>query len=135
MKSTQDHRPLKICMVSSEVVPYAKTGGLADVVGALAIEFAKVGHDVCVILPCYRQIESLADQMTDFCELLVPTGHGQIETRIQELGGAPTRVMGPGRLRVFVVRHDPYFARTGLYQEAGLIIRTISTGSCFSVER
>ena len=28
--------------------------------------------------------------------------------------------MGPGRLRVFVVRHDPYFARTGLYQEAGL---------------
>ena len=63
MKSTQDHRPLKICMVSSEVVPYAKTGGLADVVGALAIEFAKLGHDVCVILPCYRQVESLGYQM------------------------------------------------------------------------
>ena len=30
------------------------------------------------------------------------------------------RVMGSGRLRVFVVRHDPYFFRTGLYQEAGL---------------
>ncbi len=54
MKSTETGRPLKICMVSSEVVPYAKTGGLADVVGALAVEFAKLGHDVVVILPSYR---------------------------------------------------------------------------------
>lgn len=120
MKSTQDHRPLKICMVSSEVVPYAKTGGLADVVGALAIEFAKLGHDVCVILPCYRQVEERGYQMTDYARLSVPTGHGLIETRIHELAGSSTRVMGPGRLRVFVIRHDPYFFRTGLYQEAGL---------------
>ena len=107
-------------MVSSEVVPYAKTGGLADVVGALAVEFAKLGHDVCVILPCYRQVESLGYQMTDYVRLSVPTGHDLIETRIQEIVDLPSRVMEAGRLRVFVVRHDPYFARPGLYQEAGL---------------
>ncbi|MBI4000203.1 MAG: glycogen synthase GlgA [Nitrospira defluvii] len=120
MKSTQDHRPLKICMVSSEVVPYAKTGGLADVVGALAIEFAQLGHEVCVILPCYRQVESRGYQMTNYALLSVPTGYGLIETQIQEIAGPPSRVTGPGRLRVFVVRHDQYFARPGLYQEAGL---------------
>ncbi len=120
MKPTQAKRPLKICMVASEVVPYAKTGGLADVVGALAIEFAKLGHDVCVILPCYRQIEARGYQMTDYARLSVPTGEGSVEARIHELTGSSTGVTGPGRLRVFVVRHDPYFSRTGLYQEAGL---------------
>ncbi len=107
-------------MVSSEVVPYAKTGGLADVVGALAIEFAKLGHEVCVILPCYRQVEALGYQMTNYAWLSVPTGHGLIETRIQEIVDPNSRNLVLGHLRVFVVRHDPYFARPGLYQEAGL---------------
>ncbi|MDP9132300.1 MAG: glycogen synthase, partial [Nitrospirota bacterium] len=107
-------------MVSSEVVPYAKTGGLADVAGALAIEFAKLGHEVCVLLPCYRQVESLGYQMTDYVRLSVPTSHGSIETRIQEIVNPNSRNLGMGRLRVFVVRHDQYFDRPGLYQEAGL---------------
>jgi len=36
--------PLNLLMVSSEAVPYAKTGGLADVTGALPLELAKLGH-------------------------------------------------------------------------------------------
>jgi len=119
MKSTQDHRQLKILMVSSEVVPYAKTGGLADVVGALAIEFAKLGHDVCLLFPCYRQVKSLGYQMTDYVRLSVPTIHGLVEADIQEIDAPSSRVMGPGRLRVFVVLHDQSFDRPGLYQEAG----------------
>lgn len=115
----QAPRPLKICMVSSEVVPYAKTGGLADVVGALAIEFATLGHDVIVLLPCYRQVKSLGFQMTDYVRLSVPTSHGLVEGDIQELAVSSSRVMESGRLRVFVVRHDPSFDRPGLYQEAG----------------
>lgn len=107
-------------MVSSEVVPYAKTGGLADVVGALAIEFAKLGQDVCVVLPRYTQVDSPAYQMTDYARLSVPTGHGMIETRVHEIVGPSAQVTSPGRLRVFVVRHDPFFARPALYQEAGL---------------
>ncbi len=119
MNADQDHRSLNICMVSSEVVPYAKTGGLADVVGALAIEFAKSGHDVRVLLPCYREVLSRAYEMTDYARLSVPTSHGLIEARIQEIA-PPSQPMGRGRLRVFVIRHDQYFDRPGLYQEAGV---------------
>lgn len=119
MKSTPDQRLLKICMVSSEVVPFAKTGGLADVVGALAVEFARLGHDVCVILPLYQQVAHSC-QVTDYARLSVPTAHGLIDASIQEIIGPHSGVMGAGRLRVLAVRHDPFFFRPGLYQEAGL---------------
>ena len=118
MKSTPD-RPLKICMVASEVVPLAKTGGLADVVGALALEFAKLGHDVCVILPAYRQVDALGYRMTEVARLSVPAWQGVIDARVQEILAPPLQVKGPGRLRVLAIRHDPFFARPGLYQEAG----------------
>lgn len=119
MNSTPDQAPLKICMVASEVVPLAKTGGLADVVGALAVAFAKLGHDVCVMLPAYRQVDELGYQMTEGVRLSVPTRQGLLDARVQEVFAPPLEVKDPGRLRVFVVRHDPYFSRSGLYQEAG----------------
>jgi starch synthase len=46
--------PLNLLLVASEAVPYAKTGGLADVAGALPLELAKLGHDVILLLPHYR---------------------------------------------------------------------------------
>jgi starch synthase len=48
--------PLKICLVSSEVAPLAKTGGLADVVAALGAELARRGHEVRVFMPLYRRL-------------------------------------------------------------------------------
>ena len=106
-------------MVSSEVVPFAKTGGLADVVGALATEFARLGHDVCVLLPAYRQVDGLGHQVVDYARLAVPTAQGLVEARIQERTGPHSHVTGSGRLRVLTVRHDAFFSRSGLYQEAG----------------
>ncbi len=106
-------------MVSSEVVPFAKTGGLADVVGALATEFARLGHDVCVLLPAYRQVDALGYRMIDYARLAVPTAQGLVEVRIQELAGPHSHATGSGRLRVLTVRHDAFFSRSGLYQEAG----------------
>ncbi len=47
----------KILMVTSEVVPFAKAGGLGDMVGALASELALQGHDVRVVLPRYYSID------------------------------------------------------------------------------
>ncbi len=47
---------MKICLASSEVAPFAKTGGLADVTAALARFLARHGHDVCVFLPLYRRV-------------------------------------------------------------------------------
>ena len=44
----------RILMVSSEAAPYAKTGGLADVVGALPYALQQLGHEVAVLIPRYR---------------------------------------------------------------------------------
>ncbi len=49
-------KPLKILFAASEVVPFAKTGGLADVAGALPKALRDMGHDVRVIMPRYSCI-------------------------------------------------------------------------------
>ena len=48
--------PLKLCILSSEIVPYAKTGGLADVAGALLQELKLLGHDVRAFMPLYASV-------------------------------------------------------------------------------
>ena len=47
---------LKICILSSEIMPFAKTGGLADVVGALVREFAGSGHEIRAFMPLYASV-------------------------------------------------------------------------------
>ena len=48
---------IKVLFVSSEVSPFAKVGGLADVVGALPVELNKQDVDARVIMPLYRKIK------------------------------------------------------------------------------
>jgi len=50
-------RKLKVLLVSAEVAPFAKVGGLADVAGALPKALKALGHDVRVAMPCYKMIE------------------------------------------------------------------------------
>ncbi|MGQ9487643.1 MAG: glycogen synthase GlgA [Armatimonadota bacterium] len=50
-------RSLKVLIVSAEVAPLAKVGGLADVAGALPKALRAMGHDVRIAMPCYRMIE------------------------------------------------------------------------------
>lgn len=47
---------MKIAICASEVVPFAKTGGLADVTGALPLALEALGHEVIIIMPGYKQI-------------------------------------------------------------------------------
>jgi len=51
---------MEIVFAASECTPWAKTGGLADVVSALPKTLAKMGHRVCVFLPYYRQVAKMA---------------------------------------------------------------------------
>ncbi|MEI7543126.1 MAG: glycogen synthase GlgA [bacterium] len=56
LSKAQKQRKLKILIAASEVVPFAKTGGLADVTGALPKALRELGHDVRVVMPLYRKI-------------------------------------------------------------------------------
>jgi starch synthase len=49
--------PLRICFIASEVTPLAKTGGLADVAGALAKYLHAAGHDIRLFMPLYGQVD------------------------------------------------------------------------------
>ena len=57
---------MKILYVASEVVPYAKSGGLADVAGALPKELLRLGHDVSIVMPKYREIKQDLEYVMDF---------------------------------------------------------------------
>jgi starch synthase len=49
--------PLNVCLISSEVTPLSKTGGLADVSGSLAKYLQGTGHEVRVFTPFYTQVD------------------------------------------------------------------------------
>jgi starch synthase len=49
---------LKLCILSSEILPYAKTGGLADVAGALIQNLRMLGHDVHAFMPLYSAVRA-----------------------------------------------------------------------------
>ncbi len=59
------NKNLKILFASSEVAPFAKTGGLADVSGSLPKALAAMNHDVRIVLPKYKQINE-GEYLTDF---------------------------------------------------------------------
>lgn len=54
---------MNIVIASPEVVPYAKTGGLGDVVGALPECFSQEGHEVKLFLPRYSSVDRFSDEM------------------------------------------------------------------------
>ena len=59
---------MKILYATSEAVPFIKTGGLADVAGALPPTLAEEGAEVAVILPLYQKVkEKVGDQLNFVC--------------------------------------------------------------------
>ncbi|MDR2542406.1 MAG: glycogen synthase [Treponema sp.] len=104
---------MKILMVSSEAVPWAKTGGLADVVSALSIALAKLGHDVRIVIPRYYSIDK--DNLKQIPgEMGTPMGNG-----IEEWSAVYTTNM-PGTtkknpVKVYFIDHEIFFGRDGIY--------------------
>jgi starch synthase len=96
-----------IAFVASECVPYSKTGGLADVVGALPRALAAAGHEVKVYLPRYRQTK-LTDAKTLIPSLTIPFDDHYRFCSISD-GGTHNGV------RFYFVEYPYYFDRDGLY--------------------
>jgi starch synthase len=105
---------MRILHVASEVAPYSKTGGLADVLGALPRALADLGHEVAVVTPRYRSIDperfGLARRLRG---LAVPLGGDTVGVGVYE-GQSPSTP----RVRVYLIDHPPSFDRDGIYGDA-----------------
>jgi starch synthase len=73
--------PLDVLMVTSEARPFAKTGGLADVCGALPLALARLGHRVTIVLPRYRGTDV---DVTGAMRVDVPLGMNHYPVRFIE---------------------------------------------------
>ncbi len=103
---------MNIVFLASECVPYAKTGGLADVVGALPQALQRLGHEVIVVMPKYADINTARYPLRPFLAPMgVWMGNAQewcaVHTASNE--GVP----------VYFIEFDRYFGRPGLYHDAG----------------
>jgi starch synthase len=79
------HNKLKVLFLSSEAVPFAKTGGLADVAGALPAALNRLGMDVRLVLPFYRIArEANLQTQVRLRNLEVPFGNGFLMTDVLE---------------------------------------------------
>ncbi len=98
---------MNIVFAASEGVPFSKTGGLADVVGALPRALAALGHQVSVYLPRYRQTK-LTEPATVVRSVTVPFDD-QYRFASVVSGGSQNGV------RFYFVEYPSYFDREALY--------------------
>jgi starch synthase len=103
--------PLKIAFIGSEGVPFVKSGGLADVVGALPKYLAARGHEVIVILPKYATIDAGRFGIEPF---LQPLGVWMGEAEEWCAVHATTHA----GVWFFFIECDKYFGRPGIYHDA-----------------
>lgn len=100
--------PLKILTLSAEVAPFAKTGGLGDVAGALPKALAAMGHDVRVAMPAYRAQEQAGLPAVPG-GISVPMGGGPLPAGILR-----TRLPG-SEVRLDLVAERSLFDRPNIY--------------------
>lgn len=98
---------MNIVHVASEMFPYIKTGGLADVVGALARELARREHQVTVFLPGYREVlehADVAERLTDSQRLRIEMGDLFMSGDVKEFSPEPN-------LKIYLICREEFFDR------------------------
>lgn len=105
---------VRILLATSEAVPFAKSGGLADVCGTLPLELARLGEEPAVILPFYRRVRYCGLPIEPLgIDFIVPIGS-------KTVGGHLLRSKLPGtEVPVYLVQQDQYFDRDELYRVDG----------------
>ncbi len=108
---------MRIAHIASECTPFAKTGGLGDVVGALPIAEAEFGHDVSVWLPLYRDawktMRKLGITPEVACEPIVfDLGFNRYEV------GVLRALLPDSKVPIYFIGCDPLFDRPEIYSPA-----------------
>jgi len=105
---------VNILLATSEAVPFAKTGGLADVCGALPVELGRLGHQVAVILPAYRQTRYCGQPIESLgIDFIVPIGSKTVTGHLLKSS------MPQSNVAVYLVQQDGYYDRDELYRQNG----------------
>jgi starch synthase len=109
---------LKIVMCTSEAVPFAKTGGLADAVSSLSLALAALGHEVKLIMPRYYGISR--DKLKKLEGAMgVPAGRGEewcaVYTAVLPGSGEETGKKTKNPVTVYFIDHEKFFGRDGIY--------------------
>jgi starch synthase len=105
----QVEQPLKILIFASEVVPFAKVGGLADVVGALPKALQELGQDVRVVMPRYGQVDPERFALTTVLDALTVNIAGfqeQVSVRLGSIGNG---------IPVYMIDAPRFFDRENIY--------------------
>ena len=106
--------PLNILFVSSEVEPFAKTGGLADVSGALPQAIKQLGHEIRIIMPKYRSVDERKLHLHEVLrlkEIDIPIGQEIERASVKSCILANTGA----KIQVYFLANDPLYNRSGLY--------------------
>jgi starch synthase len=109
-------RPLNILFVSSEVEPFAKTGGLADVSGALPRAIRDLGHEIRVIMPKYRSVEERKFRLHEVLRLQqidIPIGQEVEKASVKSSILTNTKA----KIQVYFLANESLFDRNGLYTD------------------
>lgn len=105
---------MKILFASSEVAPFAKTGGLGDVSAALPRALAAEGHDVRIILPMYARVLAPGREFTEVVpEIWLELGDTRVRVSLHE-GTLPGT-----QIPVYFVRCPGLYDRPSLYGQSG----------------
>ena len=104
---------MKIIHAASEMFPYLKTGGLADVTGALCKSLSRFGHDVSIFLPGYRKIIESPEFAKAKLKVVL-----QVELGDEFLRGEVYALPLGKRQTMYVIRRDEFFDRSNPYGSA-----------------
>jgi starch synthase len=100
---------MNILMAAAEMSPFLRNGELGDAVASLSAELRRQGHEVSVVIPCYRAIrEGKSKLKKTGVKFSVNVGPGRFPCEIFEL-------KSPEGVQVFAVARDEYFDRSGVY--------------------
>lgn len=104
---------MKILLASSEVHPYSKSGGLADMVGALGKTLANLNHEVGIVSPLYAGIrERFPDIQPLRYDLSLQMGSKLVDGKVWYLHG-------PAGEHLYFIENNHYFNRSNYYTEQG----------------